>query len=266
MSQKYINIYNHSFFSRVYILNNIEAISSDHGHYSLQSASMVYSLSFMDSQIQKKLDNFFIDGSPLTFHKGEVFMRAGMPLSKIYYLKTGHVRQYLNTADGQELTLHVFNPLSFFPLVLLISNTENKYDFAAIDDVLVWPKPARQVLEFLNENPDVLYDFATRLSHGIVGLLEKIEKMTYTNAYQKILSLLLYLIDHYGIPSTNTTLISLKLTHTDIASWTGMQRETASRQIEKLEKKGIIEIDKSILKIDANKLHEEYSKISAENM
>lgn len=219
----------------------------------------------MDSYIQKKLDSFFMDGFPLTFQKGEILLRAGTPLHKIYYLKKGHVRQFLNTADGQELTLHLFKPPSFFPTMLLLSNSVNKYDFAAIDDVTVWPKPSGQVLAFLKENPDVLYDFTIRLSQGIVGLLNKIENTTYANAYQKILSLLLYLTNHYGVTSTNTTLLSLKLTHTDIASWTGMQRETASRQLEKLEKKGIVAIDKSILKIDAKKLQQEYDAISSDD-
>lgn len=228
------------------------------------SPSLCYTpFSFMDTQIQKKLDSFFMDGSPLTFHKGEILLRAGTSLHNIYYLKKGHVRQFLNTTDGQELTLHLFNPTSFFPLVLLISNSENRYDFAAIDDVVVWPKPFGLVSQFLKENPDVLYDFATRVSQGIVGLLEKIEKTTYTNAYQKILSLFFYLADHYGVPSANSTLLTLKLTHTDIASWTGMQRETASRQIEQLEKKGILSSKDNTFLLNTKKLKDEYEKMFA---
>src|SRR3989338_2682986 len=79
-----------------------------------------------------------------------------------------------------------------------------KYNFEVIDEVVVWPKRADQVIRFLKENPDVLFDLATRLSLGIVGLLEKIENATYTNAYHKILSLLLYLANHYAFSAKDT--------------------------------------------------------------
>ncbi|MDP3941976.1 MAG: Crp/Fnr family transcriptional regulator [bacterium] len=216
----------------------------------------------MEQAVQKKLDAFFMQGSPLSFRKGDILIRAGEPIHMVYYLKKGHVRQFINTADGQDLTLHLFRPISYLPTMLLLSTSENKYNFEVIDEVVVWPKRADQVIRFLKENPDVLFDLATRLSLGIVGLLEKIENATYTNAYHKILSLLLYLANHYAFSAKDTTMLSLKLTHTDIASWTGMQRETASRQLEKLKKEGIITFEKSQCLVDKQKLKRELDSLA----
>ncbi|MBI2442332.1 MAG: Crp/Fnr family transcriptional regulator [Candidatus Levybacteria bacterium] len=217
----------------------------------------------MDRAVAKKLDLFFSHGTLLSFRKGDFLLRATDSVSAIFFLKKGHVRLFIDTEDGQDLTLHLFKPGSYFPVMLLLSRVPNTYNLEAIESVDVWRVHSENVLDFLHENPDVLYDLTVRLAQGITGLLEKIEKATFSSAYEKIISILLYLVEKYGEKNEDKRLltISLKLTHNDLASWTGMQRETVSRQLEKLMHKGIIYDHGNIISLDRTMLQEEYETV-----
>lgn len=183
-------------------------------------------------------------------------MQASDEISGIYYVKTGFIQQFINTQDGEHITLHVFRPQSFFPIMLVLSDAPNKYDFRALTDAQVYKAPREEVMDFIRKEPDVLYDLAIRLSEGINGLLERFEHEKFRGAEHKVASLLLYLAQKYGEKKSDSSVtITIPLTHTDIASWVGTQRETVSRQIEKLEKSGILAREqKSIIVHDLKKL------------
>jgi len=213
----------------------------------------------MNQFIEKKLDAFFQQYSLLHFKKNEAILSTGSEIVDIFYLKKGFVRQSLITVDGEDITLHVFKPVSFFPIMLALGNKSlSKYTFTALEALDLRRAPYEKMEVFLKTEPDVLFDLATRLSQGLNGLLTKIETGTFTNAYEKVVSLLLYLSKQFGKETENGVTIMLALTHPDIASWTGLQRETVSRQIEVLQDKGILNREKNhLVIIDMHKLQEE---------
>ncbi len=213
----------------------------------------------MNEFIEKKLDAFFQQYSLLHFKKNETILSAGSDIVDIFYLKKGFVRQSLITVDGEDITLHVFKPVSFFPIMLALGKKSlSKYTFSALEALDLRRAPYEKMEAFLKTEPDVLFDLATRLSQGLNGLLTKIETGTFTNAYEKVVSLLLYLSKQFGKETGSSITITLPLTHPDIASWTGLQRETVSRQIEVLQDKGILHREKNhLVIIDMHKLQKE---------
>ena len=194
----------------------------------------------MDKYVEEKLDAFFSKYPIGSFAKGELILRADQPVTKIYYLKEGFVRQYLITPNGEEITLTVFKPVSYFPIMLVLNNKRNKYYFEAIEKITVRACPPNDILAFLKKNPDVLFDLTCRFADGLNGMLLKIENMVFESAYAKVASLLLYLANRFGEKQDTAIVINLPLTHHDIGSWVGLQRETVSRQIESLIKKGVL--------------------------
>jgi CRP-like cAMP-binding protein len=214
----------------------------------------------MEESVRRKLDNFFKQGVPLRFRRKDFLIRATDTLGSVYYLTSGRVRQFIDTKNGLEITFHVFMPPSFFPIMIFLSKTKNKYNFQALEEVTVWKMPSQRVIEFLKEEPEVLLDLAVRLSQGIIGLLEKLEKMSFTTAYQKVISELMYIMQKESSKEHLPNSSEIKLTHTLLASRTGLQRETVSRQIEKLIHKGIITKKATFLAVNPAKLQEEYEK------
>ncbi|MDP2671185.1 MAG: Crp/Fnr family transcriptional regulator [bacterium] len=212
----------------------------------------------MENEVVEKLNQFFSQGKTVSYKKGEIILRAGEPVFGIFFLKKGFVRQYLISEEGEEVTIHLYRPLAFFPTMLVIAGTPNRYYFEAQTPIETFRLPPEEVVAFLKENPDVLFDLSERFAQAVIGLSKRIETLSIGSVYAKVISLLSYLVIRFGEEKDGQILIGLPVTHTDIASWTGAKRETVSRQIERLTKDGIIGVEKHLIVVkDKAKLEEE---------
>jgi len=194
----------------------------------------------MEQKIREKIDIFFSSYPSRQFKKNEIVLRPEEEISSIYLLKEGFVRMYVLSEQGQEVTLHIFKPVSFFPIMLVLSTVKNKYFFEAMENLSLIKAPADDTLAFLKSNPEVLFDLTHRLSDALCGFLLRTEDLMLQHSHAKVASLLLYLAKHLGKTATNNVFVPFALTHEDLASWLGLTRETVSRQIEDLTKKNII--------------------------
>jgi CRP-like cAMP-binding protein len=209
-----------------------------------------------DELIIQKIKKFFSDQTPILIHKGQTLYEADDPIDAIYFITEGYVRQFLVTQDGEEITMHIFQPGAYLPMMLVYSSLPNRYTFTALSQVRGFKTATAKVTTFVEKNPDVLLDLTKRFAGGINGLLLKIENELYKDAYRKVASTILYLTDKFG--TTNDAETKLPFSHVQLASWTGLQRETVSRQIEKMQKKGLVHQEKNNLFIqDIQKLTED---------
>jgi CRP-like cAMP-binding protein len=194
----------------------------------------------MTDEIFNKIKTFFDSYPPARYKKKEMILRADDPVNWIYFLQSGLVRQYIITPNGDEVTIHLFEPNSFFPTMLLVGHIENRFNFEANTDVELRKTSPEHMTRFLTENPDVLFDLTSRFARAIDGLSRRVEMLATDTASTKVIGLLCYLGQKFGTEQNNTTVIDIPLTHADIANWVGDSRETVSRQMEKLAKNKLI--------------------------
>lgn len=194
----------------------------------------------MTKGLTEKIDRFFDHYRSVTYKAGEIIIRPNGQITNIYYIKSGNIRQYINSPDGERLTLQLFKPHAFIPLVLFLNEAHNNYTYQAVVPTEVKIAPVKDVVAFLKENPEVLFDLTTRLSQAIAGLLKKFELIAFDTAYTRILSLIIHLGIKFGKERGEECKIAIPLSHYDIASLLGMRRETISRQFAQLQKRGIV--------------------------
>lgn len=193
-----------------------------------------------DRAIQEKIKEFFSVYPVNNYKKGEIIIKPSGKINENYYLQKGLVRMYILSEEGEEITLHIFRPGTFFPIMLSMNNVSNKYYFEAIDKVEIRKAPLENIIKFLHEDTEVLYDLTSRFASAINGFLLRIESMTFEEAYRKMANLFLYLADRFGEKQGEDIVITIPLGHKDIANWIGIRRETVSRQFEKMQKDGIV--------------------------
>lgn len=208
----------------------------------------------MNQNVSEKIDKFFSGFYPVSFEKGEIIIHPDGKIQNIFLLKKGKVRMYAVSDDGQEITLHIFRPQSFFPIMLSLSEVYGKYYFEALEKAEAVKTPVGKVIEFVKSDQEVLFDLTTRFSNAISGLTLRIETMAFEDAYNRIASLLLYLCEKFGERKEDKTIINMTLQHEDIANWVGLRRETVSRQFEKMQKEGIIESKNKQLLVNLQRL------------
>lgn len=187
-----------------------------------------------------KLGLFFVGAKTLRYKKGEIILRAHDNPAGIFYLKEGFVRLYSISETGEELTLIIFKPQDPFPITWVINDTPNEYWLDAMTACELARAPREQFREFIKSNPDVLLELTSKMLVRLGGLLRRMEYLVFGNAYQKIASIILICAERFGRPTTDGVVVGVPLTHKDIASLVGITRETASLEIKKLEKKGLI--------------------------
>lgn len=204
----------------------------------------------MDSTIAKKIDLFFTQFKRQTYKKGEILIRADDNPSGIFYLKEGYVKEYAISKKGDEIVVNVFKPIAFFPMSWAINDTPNTYYFEAVTNVELFRAPKEKVIDFIKNNPDVLYDLTSRVFKGTDGLLTRMTYLMSGNAYARLITELIIHAKRFGKAA--------HISEKDLADQSGTTRETVSREIKKLKNKGLITFIQHTLVIkDLQKLEEE---------
>lgn len=211
----------------------------------------------MDELVLKKVDEFFKKYKRQEHKKGTLLIRADEDPSGIFYLTKGRVKEYAISKKGDELIINIFKPPSFFPMSWAVNKTLNVYYFEAVEDIEIYKIPEQEALNYIKNNPDVLYDLLTRVYKGTDGLLMRMVYLMSGQAYARVVAELLISAGRFG-KIKHDKVIELTLTEKDLAAQSGMARETVSREIKALKDKDLIDFNHGLLLIkNLNLLKEE---------
>lgn len=214
----------------------------------------------MNKNKTQEFEIFYKQFTIRKYKKGEMLIRADDDPLGIFCLTKGYVRQYTISKTGFELTLHILRPISYFPMVWAVNGTPNVYFFEALTEVEVGRAPRDQVVNFIKDKPTIIFELLSELIEDYAESLTRIEHLVFSDAYRRVISVLLYISKHFGVKTDKGVMVNHRFTQQDIATLVGVARETASNEMVKLEKKGLIKyIDHSILFENIEKLNSELS-------
>ena len=203
----------------------------------------------MDSKLMKKSEQFFSKFPELRLKKGELILEPERDIKNTFYLKKGYVRTFVISNQGTELTMHIFVPGSCFPMTDTLAGIKNQFFFETLTPVELNTIPKTKVVNFVQKEHDVLLDLTKRLLLGLDKLLIRIERLVFAKAEERVVSTLLFLARHFGEIDKSAVKLKYLFTHKDIAAFAGISRETASREMESLVKRGLISYQKHLIKL-----------------
>jgi len=210
----------------------------------------------------KLFKDFYTKFKSRHYKKGETLIRADDNPQGIFCLTKGYVRQYTISRSGSELTFNIIKPTSYFPMVWAINGTPNVYYFEALTPVEAGRAPRNEVVDFIRDKPELIFNLMSELLEEYGESLTRIEHLVFSDAYRRVLSVFIYLAKHFGVEMRGKTVVKHRFTHQDIATLVGVARETASNEIKKLEKKGFIKyVNHSIVYASLSKLEGELYSI-----
>jgi CRP/FNR family transcriptional regulator, cyclic AMP receptor protein len=207
-------------------------------------------------------EEFFSQFQIHEYKQGEIMIRADDDPQGIFCLTKGYVRQYTISKTGMELTLHILRPTAYFPMVWAINGTPNVYNFEALTPVEIGRAPRDQVVNFIKNKPELIFALMSELLEEYAETLTRIEHLVFSDAYRRVISVLLYIAKHFGEPLGDHVIVKHRFTHQDIATLVGVTRETASIEMVRLSKKELVHyVDHSMEFHDINKLEQELSVV-----
>jgi CRP/FNR family transcriptional regulator, anaerobic regulatory protein len=185
-----------------------------------------------------------------TIPKGQFIAMEGEDCDFLPIVKTGLVRVYKLSPNGQEMTLYRIKAGESCILTISCLLTNKKFPAVAFTEsesevILIDAKTVKRWINRHNSWRDFIFNYMSNIIFKVIALLEN---TTFNRTESRIIDFLLSNSDEKGF--------KLNLTHQHIASEIGTSREVVSRILKDLEIKQIIKLSRgsiSILQKDALK-------------
>lgn len=196
----------------------------------------------------QKLQNFFGKRKIFHYKKGETILRSGDLPPAVLFLKSGYARLESISKEGKEMTLVVYRPGEFFPVVwTFFGGSPSIYDLEALTNCEIVRVPREEFLNFTKQNPDVLLDITKHIITRFQLALRRMTYLTFGNSASKLASILLICGKEFGVTKEEGIEIQIPLTHKDISNLVGVTRETVSIDLKKFDRRGLIKYNNKLI-------------------
>ncbi len=188
----------------------------------------------------KRLTLFFARYKSSHYKKHAILLNADENPQYIYFIKSGYIRAYRISEQGEELTLVILEAQELFPITYGLNDIPNSYYLEAITTLDLWQAPKEHFLAFLKANPDVFYELTNHTLVRFGYLLTRMEYLVISRAYAKVAATILMCAKRFGEQRGTDIVVKIPFTHKDIATLAGITRETTCLEMKKLEEKGLV--------------------------
>ncbi len=203
------------------------------------------------NQQRDKIRAFFYSHTRMQYKKGEVIIRPEDEPSGVFLIEWGFVKAYTITKYGEENLMLVRGSGSVFPLIWAFTGEHRQVSYEAMEEVSLWRVSKSDYVEFLEKNPDVNPIILDMAIEAYRLHSERVITLSYRTARERIVSFLLVTANRFAVEKDGMQIIMAPFRQTDIASSVNATRETTSRELNALRKKGLIKnIDGKIALVD----------------
>lgn len=186
----------------------------------------------------------FLDRHPTrNFKKGEIIIFQGEAPRSAYVVKTGTVKAYNLSVGGDEKPVAFYSADAIFPGPWVYGSASNSvyYYEAFSPEVTLYTIPRDELVDFIKKRPELVYQELQRYLTEQLGMSMRLNALQHSRASDKLLYTLHYLALSNGTKVAAQEIeINLDLTHQDFANLTGLTRETAATELNKLKHSGVI--------------------------
>ncbi len=187
------------------------------------------------------MEFFRLHGTKQTFKKGDFIIRPGDAPHGVFYIYQGLVKAYDITKYNEENLLIIRKQDEIFPLIWAVTGKEHHIIYQTLAPTITYKIDRKVFLEFVQSSSDALIPLLdmTIEMYRLHG--ERILTLEYRTVRERIISFLLNMSQRFGKETNGGILIEVPLRHQDIASSVNATRETTSREISALERKGLLQ-------------------------
>jgi CRP/FNR family cyclic AMP-dependent transcriptional regulator len=197
----------------------------------------------------RALVNLFHTGTKLTYLKGEFIIRPGESPRGVFYIEQGLAKAYDITKYGDENLLIIRKTGEVMGLTWAVTEEDRHIIYTALAPTTVWLIPREKFVEFLHTSPTSALPVIDMLTEMYKLHSERIMTLEYRTVRERLISFVLTTAQRFGEQTPNGIRITVPLKHQDIASSISATRETTSRALAELERKGQLRSEQSHITI-----------------
>ncbi len=193
------------------------------------------------------------------YKKDTVILNEFYEGTGLFIIVEGSVKVTENDIEGKEIILQLLTQHEYFGEMSLIDGKKPSANVVAMEDCIMFFLSREEFMKLMKEYPEITVALLEELTRRLRFAGIRIKSLSVLNSEGKIASAILQIAENSGRIKQGSVEVILPYQH-DIASMAGTSRETVSRAIHSLEKKGLIEFDGSKVRIpDYNSFKKAYS-------
>lgn len=187
--------------------------------------------------------------------KNTVVFHENDPASTFYLVKTGMVKIYKASADGREQVLTMLGDGQIFGDVPAFDGGPYPASAATMSDSEIYLIRREDLNEVVRRHPEIALKIIRVLGLRLRQALELVRDLSFKQVPHRLAGLLSRLADDYGTETEAGILIELPLSRQELADIVGTTRETVTRELKKMEKQKMLELNRRLITItDREKL------------
>lgn len=159
----------------------------------------------------------------------------------VYFILEGWMKIRTYNLEGREITLNILGPGELFGEMASLDQVPRSTDVMTLTPALIGSIPAADFVKFLTTEPQAGIRLAKLMAQRLRQLNRRL-RLREADSTARVVDILLFLAEGQGRVSETGTAIPL-LAHRELGSLAGMTRETVTRVLGKLERKGLIRRD-----------------------
>ncbi|MEA5617815.1 Crp/Fnr family transcriptional regulator [Cronbergia sp. UHCC 0137] len=163
----------------------------------------------------------------------------------VYFIVEGWVKIRTYNLEGKEVTLNILGKGELFGEMAALDEVPRSTDVITLTSTMIGSMPSQDFVKLLHTEPLA----GLRLSQLMARRLRQVNRrlrLRESDSQSRVADTLLFLAEGQGIQGNTGTEIP-NLPHRELSSLSGLARETVTRVLTRLEKKGLIIRDQDIL-------------------
>lgn len=183
-----------------------------------------------------------------TYRKGEIIIFQGEAPRCTFVIQTGVVKAYNLSIHGDEKPVGFYGETESFPGTWIYEKVPSAiYYYEAFTPVCsVFLIPRIDYVNFVRTQPEMALIELDRYVSSQLSLSMQLNALQHSRANEKLMYTLHYLCITQGKQiGEKLREIKLHMTHQDFANLTGLTRETAATELNKLKHQGVINYGKN---------------------
>lgn len=179
-----------------------------------------------------------------SYPRQAVIFHEGDPVEAVYFLQEGLVKVSTVTDDGREQTLSLLRPGDFFPHVGFLEGGSYPATAVALTDSRLARLGRAELMRLLEENGRLAVRMLQDLARRLTNLQRRLRHLAHRNLHARLSLALLHLAEEHGAPLPDgAVLLTLPITHQELANLIGAARESVSRALGDLRQAGAVASD-----------------------
>ncbi|GBD05237.1 CRP-like cAMP-activated global transcriptional regulator [bacterium HR20] len=174
--------------------------------------------------------------------KGELLYFPAQPSRAVFFLKRGHIKISRFDENGREMIVDILGPGEIFGEIFEEGAGTSAYDTAeTLDDVLICAISPEDFRLLLSRHPEASFELVKQVGFRLRRIERRLIDYLNCDVVTRLVRLLVSLAEDFGKIRQGIVIISLPLSHSEIAMLIGASRQTVTSLLTQLRSEGILE-------------------------